>query len=411
MNRTDLKKLNLPDEPGVYFFLGKNDKIIYIGKATSLKQRVASYFNGDLLKTRSPLIENMVEEAINVEFSVTDSVLEALLLETNLIRTHKPKFNTKSKDDKSYNHIVITKEKWPRILLVREKDLTEKFSRAEIDCHFGPFPSGGLLRDALKIIKKIFQFYDQKKPVYSYKSKLEKGKSEFNRQIGLYPDPNDLVTYQQTIRHLKLLFRGKKQTIIKELEKEMITLAKNQEFEKASVVKQKIFALKHIEEISLLKRNLYENPHQDMFRIEAYDVAHLGGRNMVGVMVVLNGDELDKAEYRKFKIVGIHKANDKAALKQILERRIEHKSWPLPRLIVVDGNDVQKSTAEEVLHVNNLAITVIAVTKDERHKPVKLLGDREIINHHSDQILLANAEAHRFAINFHRQKQRKSALV
>src|SRR5690606_24652289 len=134
MNKETLLKKKLPDAPGVYFFLGRNKEVLYIGKATSLKNRVRSYFAMDLREKRSALIEKMVVEAKGVEATVTDSVLEALILETNLIRTHKPKFNTISKDDKSYNHLIITDEEWPRVLVVRGKDLDDH----DYAYHFGP---------------------------------------------------------------------------------------------------------------------------------------------------------------------------------------------------------------------------------------------------------------------------------
>ncbi len=215
MTKADLKTLDLPDAPGVYFFLDSKKKILYIGKATSLKNRVRSYFATDIKEKRSELIENMVTEAATVEVTKTESVLEALILETNLIRTHKPRYNTRSKDDKSYNHLVITNEAWPRVLVVRGKDLTEQFTEKEIKYHFGPFPSGSLLREALKIVRKLFQFYDTKEPVGFERTKLARGKVDFNRQIGLYPNHTDKAVYDRTIRHLKLFFEGKKRQIIK----------------------------------------------------------------------------------------------------------------------------------------------------------------------------------------------------
>ncbi len=132
MEKAAAEKLKLPDTPGVYFFLGHNKKILYIGKATSLTNRVRSYFASDLKEKRSELIERMVAEAKKIEFTQTDSVLEALILETNLIRTHKPHYNTRSKDDKSYNHLIITNEEWPRVLVVRGKDIATQHSKYEI---------------------------------------------------------------------------------------------------------------------------------------------------------------------------------------------------------------------------------------------------------------------------------------
>ena len=120
----------LPDGPGVYFFLDARKKILYIGKATSLRSRVRSYFAADLHRSRGPLIVEMVKKAASIEWRATDSVLEALILEANLIKRHKPKHNTDLKDDKSWNYVVVTKEDFPRVLLVRGKELAQKNSVA-----------------------------------------------------------------------------------------------------------------------------------------------------------------------------------------------------------------------------------------------------------------------------------------
>lgn len=135
----------LPDEPGVYFFLGKNKEILYIGKATSLRDRVRSYFGADVIQTRGRLIVDMVLLACDIDFTKTDSVLEALLLEANLIKTHQPKYNTKEKDNKSYNYVVFTHEDFPKILTVRGRTLlTAEESKKSINIflvHFRMEPS------------------------------------------------------------------------------------------------------------------------------------------------------------------------------------------------------------------------------------------------------------------------------
>ncbi len=123
MTLDDLRKLDLPDEAGVYEFIDPKGKILYIGKATSLRSRVRSYFAGDIHVKRSELIAQMVVLAKTIKTETTESVLEALILEANLIKKHQPKFNSIAKDDKSFNYVVITKEKFPRVLLVRGRDL------------------------------------------------------------------------------------------------------------------------------------------------------------------------------------------------------------------------------------------------------------------------------------------------
>ncbi|MBX9906382.1 GIY-YIG nuclease family protein [Patescibacteria group bacterium] len=410
MNKEQLSKSKkkLPDAPGVYFFLGAKKEILYIGKATSLANRVRSYFTDDILEKRSPLIEKMVIEAKTIEWTVTDSVLEALLLETNLIRTHKPRYNTISKDDKSFNHLVITKEEFPRVLIVRAKDLAEKFETTEIRSVFGPFTSGGLLKEALKIIRKIFQFYDTHTPIDKARSKMASGKINFNRQIGIYPDNTSKEDYQKTIRHIELLFEGKKNTILKELERDMKRYAKERKFEEAGVVKKKIFALTHIQDVALIKERDRVYRDDRTIRVEAYDVAHLSGTSMVGVMTVVESGEPDKASYRKFKIQTVIGANDTAALAEILNRRLGHTEWPLPQCIVVDGGVAQKKRAESVLNTAGVHIPVVAVVKDEHHRPKRILGPQSLVSSLESDIILANAEAHRFGIGYHRDLRKKS---
>lgn len=406
MIKEDLQKLKLPDTPGVYFFIGPSKEILYIGKATSLRNRIRSYFTTDINEKRSELIAKMVSESRKVEWTVTDSTLEALILETNLIRTHKPTYNTRSKDDKSYNHLIITNEDWPRVLVVRGKDLVEKFNEEEILYQFGPFTSGVLFKEALKIIRKLFKFYDTKKPIGTEKSRVIRGQIDFNRQIGLYPNKQDIVSYNKTIRHIRLFFEGKKHQVIKELHKDMMRLAKKQEFELAETFKRKIYALEHIQDISLIRDDTKIYRDTNNLRIEAYDVAHHAGKDMVGVMVVIEGGEPAKSEYKKFKIKTVNKANDTAALKEILERRLLHTEWPYPQIIVVDGSTAQKNVAENVLKKNGVVIPVVAVVKDEKHRPQKLIATKSLKEKYKDYILLANAESHRFAVTYHRNKRK-----
>src|SRR3989338_11086156 len=369
----------LPTSPGVYFFLGSRKKILYIGKAGSLRDRVKSYFSKDIALSRSPAIQKMVQDACDISFQKTDSVLEAVILEADLIKKFKPKYNTQEKDDKSFNHVVITKEDFPRILLIRGRDLLEiRNLKFEIAKRFGPFPQGGVLKEALKIIRKIFPFRDlcvpsQKQHPYklefvrmlsrvkTYESKLSHKSAPkpcFNRQIGLCPGvctgEISKEEYAKTIRNIRLFFSGKKKDLIRKLEKEMKATAKERNFEEAAKLRNTIFSLKHIHDVSLLKNTPLSFQSSQEFwnesggRIEGYDVAHLGGESMVGGVTVVEGSEPNKSEYRKFKIQGIKTANDTAALKQILERRLEHHEWPLPKIIVVDGGKAQVNVAEKL---------------------------------------------------------------
>ena len=422
MKSSDLKKFNLPDSPGVYYFLGKGKKILYVGKATSLKDRVKSYLPTgrqalhSILMTRGPLIEKMLSEAVSVDFVETDSVLEALLLEAYEIKRIQPLYNTKEKDDKSHNYVIITKEEYPRVLIERGRNLLKiENSKLKIAKRFGPFPHGSELREALKIVRKLFPFRDKCTP--------NQGKPCFNAQIGLCPgvcsgDINK-KDYRKLIKHLELFFEGKKDKVVKSLEKEMKALAKEEKFEEADKVKKKIFALEHIQDVALIKQDLDPSPKHltPSFRIEAYDIAHLSGKDVVGVMVVVEDGEYNKSQYRKFKIIE-DKNDDTRNLREMLVRRFNHPDWVKPNLIVIDGGLGQINMARKVLKEINLNIDVVSVVKDDKHKAREIMGLKEInLNSNNESkslernILLANLEAHRFAINYHRRLRGKGFRI
>lgn len=433
MNLEQFKKKmkKIPDKPGVYFFLDRTKKVLYIGKATSLRSRTRSYFAADLADTRGPLITSMIEKSASIDWRETDSVLEALILEANLIKTFKPKHNTDLKDDKSWNYVVITREDFPRVLLVRGKNLANASANAtkesvspasgrrgnayetnSLFAHtyaytFGPFPHGLQLKEALKIIRKIFPYRDTCTP--------GQGKACFNHQVGLCPGVCDgsisKTEYRKIIRRIVMLFSGKKQTLLKSLERDMKHAAKEENFEEAARLRSQVFALNHIQDVSLIKDE-YRSPTLGLdstrtTRIEAYDVAHLAGSSHVGVMVVVENGTAMKSEYRKFRLRAAKPGDDPGSLKEILSRRLAHNEWPMPRVIAVDGATAQINVAEKVLREFGMQIPVVGVVKDEKHRPRDIRGDRELIKDRERDILLANSEAHRFAITYHRNDRSK----
>ena len=448
----------LPDTPGVYFFLDGKGGILYIGKATSLRDRVKSYFTQDMLLTRGPKIVRMLLLAERIEWQMTDSALEALLLEANLVRRHCPPYNTDLKDDKSWNFVVITEEKFPRVLVERGKNIESQEElgiknkevgevkrgtrNSELGTNirktFGPFPSGGSLKEAMKIVRRIFPFRDKCVP---FEGKIRNVSSSdhlvgaegmakdgrkgtkgtklcFNAQIGLCPGMCagniSAREYAKTIRNIILFFEGKKTKLVQNLEREMKREAKALRFERANEIKKTLFALGHIQDVALLKRNLFESPSFENSgepkRIEAYDVAHLGGSETVGVMTVVSGGSAEKNDYRKFIIRGDTHGNDLAALEELLRRRLVHTEWGLPSLIVVDGSHLQRHVAEAVLKDFSLDIPIVSVVKDVRHQPKSILGPKKERDAFKNDILFANSEAHRYAISFHRKRRGKAFL-
>ncbi len=443
MKYQDAQQLKLPDAPGVYHFLDRKKKILYIGKATSLRDRVRSYFANDLLHTRGKHILDMVASAHTLHFIETDSVLEALILEASLIKKHQPYYNTKEKDNKSFNYVVITNEEFPRVLTIRERTMLAGTpdTKALYKYIFGPFPQGMNLLEALKIIRKIFPFRDTCSPAQTREIKLlgvrktfeypvirhhvtdrdgrvSAGKPCFNRQINLCPGvctgEISKKEYAETIRNIKEFFEGKKKLILKRLTRDMHLHAKNLEFEKAGEDKRAIFGLTHIKDVSLISENIRiasrdsSRVRAQSFRIEAYDIAHISGKYTVGVMVVVEDDRPQKSAYRKFKIrVDAEKVNDTLHLEEVLRRRFAHHEWPKADLLVIDGGIAQRRVALRLVKEFGLACEVVSVVKDERHKPKGMLGNKEIIESYKRGILIANAESHRFAVAYHRTLREK----
>ncbi len=412
MTIDELKQINLPDAPGVYQFIDNKKKILYIGKATSLRDRVRSYFGNDLMHTRGKHIIDMVTLAFDVRHISTDSVLEALVLEASLIKRHQPYFNTKEKDNKSWNYVVITNEEFPRVFVIRERTMLSGAANSEgIYRHvFGPFPQGTNLSEALKIVRRIFPFRDTCTP--------RQGKPCFNRQIRLCPGvctgEISPIAYRERTKEIKLFFEGKKTMLMKRLSRSMHMHAKKQEFELAQEYKRMIFALQHIQDVSLISEDVRMHSQKTSsvrskpFRIEAYDVAHISGKYTVGVMVVLEDGIPKKSAYRKFKIrIDPDQVNDNLHLEEILLRRFAHTEWITPDLIVIDGGTAQKRRAEIVVRNIKKSYSIVSVVKDSRHKPKAILGNKEIAESYKRWILIANAESHRFAVLYHRTLREK----
>lgn len=414
MERAALTALDLPDCPGVYLFTsgkGKKKQVLYVGKATSLRDRVRSYFDIDLISTRGPRVVDVVTKADTVSFETAPTVLEALVREAALIREHMPPGNVEGKDDKTFLYACITTEDVPRVLMIRGKDIDFKHrwynaQELKLAAIYGPFTSGYQLREALRLIRRIFPFYDTARPV-GEGNRYQQGKVEFNRQIGQYPKDMSRSEYLRSIRNVGLFLSGRVKTLRATLERDMKKAAKEERFEDAALARRQLFALDHVQDVSLIRED--RDTETDAPRIEAYDTAHLSGTNAIGVMVVVEGGLVQKKEYRTFRIRGKGGKSlndDIASLKEILSRRFSHPEWPYPKAIVVDGGKTHKKAAETTLAELGIGIPVAAVVKDEKHRPREVIGSLRAKISDADAVL-ANAEAHRFSIGRHREARRK----
>ncbi len=423
---------NLPLSPGIYIFKDKAGNILYIGKATSLKDRVRSYFSA----ARDSRIAAMVKQINDIQYRQTDSVLEALILESHLIKRYQPKYNVKDKDDKSFVYAVITKEEFPRVLVTRKTDLdqiqnaklknqnynsklkTDLSERLKIKESFGPYTSKRQLEIALKIIRRIFPYH-----VSSRKTEKEC----FDFQLGKCPGPYaGAITredYLKNIRGIRMILEGKKRSLITRMEKEMKEHAKVGEFEKAATERDKVFALRHIHDVALLIREElpeFESAERIMLRVEAYDSSNISGQYATGSMVVFCGSEPQKSEYRKFKIKTVEGADDVGMMREVLIRRFRN-SWKMPGLILLDGGEGHLNMAARVLRDLHLDIPLAAVAKGPERKKQevrvkkkevssknkakveRVLNDKELLKYIMD-------EAHRFAIGYHRKLRGKGTI-
>ncbi len=410
MQRNELAKFDLPDVPGVYLFK-RGRKVLYVGKATSLRDRVSSYFDDDLIATRGPRIVDMATKADRIAYEPTPTVLEALVREAALIRQYRPSANSEGKDDKSFLYAAITREAIPRVLVLRGKDIDFKTKRSgdeqKLKALYGPFPSSAQLRAGLRLIQRIFPFFDTVRPVTAH-GKQHRAQMEFNRQIKQYPrlpaqgDAFDAKSYRRTMRKIELFLAGRGKYLRNMLEKEMRNAAKKERFEDAARTRRELFALDHIQDVSLVRDERGErSEHPVGIRIEAYDTAHLSGTNAIGVLTVIEDGMPIKKDYRTFRIRGVNRNDDIASLGEILSRRLAHPEWPLPKAVVVDGGRPHKKAAERTLREAGFTIPVAAVVKDERHRPREIIGARFAGISETDAVL-ANSEAHRFSLARHR---------
>ncbi len=399
----DYKKLQ--DEPGVYLMKDGEGRVLYVGKAGNLRRRVSSYFE----RPHDVRIEALVARIKAIDHQRTDTALEALILEAELIKTLRPPFNVREKDDKSFLYIEITKEKFPRVLLVRGKD-------GERGRRFGPFTSASSVREAMRILRRIFP--------WSTHDPERIGKFTrpcFDYEIGLCPGTCIGIIsreeYIKNIEHLKLFFEGKKKRLLGTLQKEMASASKKMEFEKAEKLRKRIFALQHIQDTALISDSEVlavmagERKEGAAYRIEGYDISNISGTSAVGSMVVFENGEPNKDEYRKFKIRTIFTPNDVGMLTEMLTRRFKRmdKGWRLPDLVLIDGGIGQANAAKKVLMRARLKIPILGIAKGAERKRNDILGAIPKWTDKKTLIRVRN-ESHRFAIGYHKALRRRTFL-
>lgn len=424
-----LDKKLFPHKSGVYKFKDQNGKIIYVGKAIDLKTRIASYFSGVQSAKTVALVKNIA----GVETIIVESELEALILEANLIKKYLPVFNVRLTDDKDYLYIAITKEDFPKIITARKMDL-DKMKK-----FWGPFPSARTVRDTLKLLRRVFPWCSNppKYPKYRFANskpiQFRKNRTCFYFHLGLCPGACvGLISredYLKTIKRFSRFLDGKKDELVEELPTEMMRLSKEQKYEDAARIKKILEGIGYLTQINRTKIYL-ENPNfleeettlaleqlqKDLNlpktpeRIECYDISNIQGTDATGSMVVLSHGDIDKSQYRKFKIKLFGRPDDVGMHKEMIKRRLKHSEWKFPDLIIVDGGRGQVRGISYQLSALSLQIPIFGLAKKlEWIYPPE--GDVIKLPKKSLSLKLLQKirdESHRFAISYHRELRGKS---
>jgi len=392
--KSQIKKL--PHSSGIYIFRDKSGKIIYIGKAINLKRRVSDYFRG----AKDDKTSLLVSEIASLEHQNTNSALEALILEANLIKKHQPIYNIKEKDDKSYLYVWISKEPFPRIELVRCTELHTIPEKSPT--LFGPYTSGPSLRNAMDTIRKIIP--------YRTCSKLPKRRCLYG-VLGLCSMPcENIITsadYLRQIADIKQILRGKTSVVIKSLKLAMQQASKEKKYELAVQLRNRVFGLQHIKDISIIAK---DEPMTVYNRIEGYDISNIQGVMATGSVVVFVDGASEKSQYRKFKIKSVAGANDIAMMQEVLTRRLRHnKEWPLPDLIVIDGGEGQLNAVAKVLSISGHGdIPLVAIAKGPQRKRDDFRFRGHVPERNLRLFKQVRDEAHRFVIGYYRKLHRSS---
>ncbi len=406
----------LPDNPGVYLMKNAAGEIIYVGKATSLKNRVNSYFTG----RRDPKTLKLVTDIRAIDYIEQPTAIEALFLEANLIKKYKPFYNIREKDDKSYSYLVITNEDFPRPYILRATDLDDQ-SAKKYKAVYGPFTSSGAVKNSLKIIRRAIPWStcapNQKRACFDYSLK---------RCPGVCIGAITKSEYAKIIRDLMAFFDGRRPEIVKRYRREMKIAAKNEQFEKAAKLRNRLFSLEHIRDIAVLAkddRKLPDDYHQNpvLGRVEGYDISNISGTSGVASMVVFRRGAPEKAKYRKFRLRTVITPDDYESLREVLRRRFKHKEtgWEGPDLILIDGGKGQVSAALEIVSKldSPKSIPVIGIAKGPTRKKQELIipplfaGLTSQLEKHLDILVQVQDESHRFAISYHRKLRTQSLRI
>jgi excinuclease ABC subunit C len=365
--KLEAKLKQLPARPGVYFHKSATGEIIYVGKAAVLKNRVRQYFQSQRdmdVKTRA-----LVAEIDDTDWTETESEIDALFLESEMVKRYMPRFNILLRDDKSQLYIRIDmKSQWPHVAFTRNP----ADDGAE---YYGPYYNGFAIKKALRYLRRVFPYYT--KPPKSGQ------RADLDAHIGLSPLPGTTSDeYKATLRKLIRYFEGGRKTIAKEIESDMKLAAKEHDFETAARLRNRLRDLSELQRKIMFGDREFLDISKDRAltdlatllglpklpaRIEGYDISHMGGVNVVASMVVFSNGVSNRSEYRKFK-TKIEQNNDTANMRETIQRRFSPKNikdWGMPDLVLIDGGKGQLDSAIKALADQSVTVPIISIAKRE----------------------------------------------
>ncbi len=435
------KLKSLPIGPGVYFHKDKDGDIIYVGKAAVLKNRVRQYFQSS--KTMDAKTKTLVADIYDTDWVQTDSEIDALFLEAEMVKRYMPKYNILLRDDKSLIYIRIDmNNEWPYVSYTRNPS----DDGAE---YFGPYYNGLAIKNALRYLRRIFPYYAIKKP----NARFVLAKRDLDQDLGLAPIDITSSEYKLNLRKLIGYIKGDRKEIINQLTKEMKIAAAKHEFEKAALIRNKLLALKSLQQKIMFGDKEFLDISKDEAlrdlielldlgkvpgRIEGFDISHLSGTDVVASMVVFKNGVSDRSQYRKFKMKA-DQNDDYFNMAETIKRRFSNKNistWGMPDLVLIDGGKGQLDAAITIRNSYDLQVPFIGLAKQQEQIVVKDISINEKVleklggsYEKSESFVLINLpkssnivkllqrirdESHRFAISYHtslkRRRQTKSMI-
>lgn len=408
---------DLPAKPGIYIFRDKFGKIIYIGKAVNLRNRVSQYFQASRNKLAEPKIRSLINSIDSFDFMVVKSESEALLLESKLIKEYSPYYNTLLRDDKRFFMIRLNiNNSFPRLTLARIR-------KNDGAVYFGPFPHGNALKQTIDFLSSYFKLRlchtnepNEKDRKYCLESKIKKCSEPCIGKISK-------EKYATNVLALLSILKGKNTTIINTLENEMASYANALNFEKASIFRDVIENIKSLFKNKTRKFKYTSISHSGSLEsaielqkqlglkvspetIEAVDISNLSDTIAVASIVSFRNALPDKKHYRRYRIKTISGINDFAMMKEVVSRRYKKESL-LPDLLLVDGGKGQLSYAIQALvESGTKAFPVIGLAK--KNEEIFIPGNKKSLvlektNPALKLIMAIRDEAHRFAVDYNRK--------